>query len=631
MNCFPSMTGGDIRDNILQMQINSELGHSLSINKIGTKTQINLLAKNGDILSTYEIPDANASNVKSMKLVDQSIVLTFSDNSSVTCSLADIYSKIDTKQDTISDLNAIREGAAKGSTAVQPEALDSYTKTRDELIDKCTVLRCTSYDPYLISKDANVILTKDVPTFQKTNLDSGSYEFSGEIQDAFKIFIVAKPKSFGTNKGLDCSDTGLIGIWVYYNKNNEEGSAKFYLEITSAGAPDYEEREYVFNTEANTNEIQLKSGWNFYPLNLTNTLIKNAYMPTSSTSGEKRVIDISNINYIRLFAYKNAINNATIRFGQIAKITPGVNEEFDYDIFTLNNRIDEVASNAKSYTDDKAISTLTSARTYTDSKTNSTLVDAKTYTDDNLEKLSADVDKKIFRILPNKDSTFIDGFDPNILPISTYEDDKTKYITVKSDEAPNDTLASLGVGSLKADFNHPATGVLFTIGSKTSSSYSISPINCSNPGIIGLWLYFEKKSTDSVIILNIEFSSSGTSDYQEIYFTINNSNIKEGWNFYKFDLLATDEIPVRSGCIKGTRTNGNVSDPDSGPFDVSAINFVRMHFSGSGSSVATKNCTIKIGPMALLTKPLNNEFAYYDDYINALIDTKLGVIENGTY
>ena len=627
MNCFPSMTGGDIRDNILQMQINSELGHSLSINKIGTKTQINLLAKNGDILSTYEIPDANASNVKSMELVDQNIVLTFSDNSSVTCSLADIYSKIDTKQDTISDLDAIREGATKGSTAVQPADLDSYakkidlepyaktsdldayaktsdldayaktadlnayTKTRDELIDKCTILRCTSDDPYLISTKS-VKLVDAVPTFQKTNLGSGSYEVLGEILNT-KDFIVAKPKSFGTNNGLDCSDTGLIGVWLYYSIYNElqpEGPAKFHLEITSAGVEDREEKEYVFNIESTPGQIKLKKGWNFYPLNLTNSAIRNTYMSTTSTSGERGVLDISNINYIRIYAIGGDINNATIRFGQIAKITPGVNEEFDYDIFTLNNKVSS-----------------------------------------NIEQLSNDVDKKIFRILPNKDYTFIDGFDPNVLPISTYEDDKTKYITVKSDEAPNDTLASLGVGSLKADFNHPATGVLFTIGSKTSSIYSISPINCSNPGIIGLWLYFEKKNTDSVIVLNTEFSSSGKPDYQEIYFTIDNSNIKEGWNFYKFDLLATDKIPVRSGCIKGTRNNGNVTDPDSGPVDVSAINFVRMHFIGRASSVATKNCTIKIGPMALLTKPLNNEFAYYDDYINALIDTKLGVIENGTY
>lgn len=625
MNCFPSMTGGDVRDDILQMQINSELGHSLSINKIGTKTQINLLAKNGNILSTYEIPDANASNIKSMELVDQNIVLTFSDGSSVTCSLADIYSKIDTKQDIISDLDTIREGAAKGSTSVQPETLNdyaktedleqyaktsdldayakttdlnAYTKTRDELIDKCTILRCTSYDPYFIKDSSSATLTNDVPTFQKLNLGSGSYYFgTSDTISSDTVFVVAKPKTTLSNKGLDCSDTGLIGVWLKYEPFNSSigttSNVLLHLEVTSSGEADKEEMDFKFDpypdSKLKPNRIHLKTGWNFYPLNVSDTAIANSFTPEGRTSGKT---DISNINFIRLYCNAGLFANANLYIGQIAKITPGVNEEFDYDIFTLNNRTEEVVAVAEK-----------------------------------------DLNKKIFRILPNKDSTFIDGFKENILPISISSNDKSKYTTNRAEIAPNDTLESLGVGSLNADFGaNPATGILFTIGQVDK----IDPINCSDPGIIGLWLYFERKTTDSAIELKIEFTSSGKPDYQEIDFTLNDSNIKEGWNFYKFDLLATNKIPVRSGCIEGIRNNGNASvDPNAtGPFNVSAVNFSRMYFNGIDpitGKARTKNCTINIGPMALLTKPLNNEFAYYDDYINALIDAKLGVIENGTY
>ena len=70
----------------------------------------------------------------------------FTDSEDLYCDINEIYSKINAKQDKISDLDTIRSGAEAGSTAVQPTALSSalskYTKTSE----LATVATSGSYD-----------------------------------------------------------------------------------------------------------------------------------------------------------------------------------------------------------------------------------------------------------------------------------------------------------------------------------------------------------------------------------------------------------------------------------------------------------------------------------------------------
>lgn len=343
MNCFHSITGGDIRDDILQLQIDN-LDYSLSIDD----NKLTLKSKDNHVISSVDLPITEQTKIVSMELKDESIILTLSDNTTITCSLHDIYSKIDTKQNEINDLDIIRQGAQKGSTAVQPKVLeDSLSNyiTHDDLdetsktlngklssypINDCFMITgIQSYDPYIeLGKDVEFI--DESPTIGKklANIDSYSANVSNLTNDT-NVSII---KSTVPGTGLDCSDTNLFGIWLYCGIADNitvsvqlSSYAMKESDIWTAGW------EFV-KTPADETQHKLYIGWHFYKLN-----VELYDVPTNDGLNYTSIIneglstvafDKTKINKLEVLINKQNTASGLFRVSQAGKITSSVNNEF---------------------------------------------------------------------------------------------------------------------------------------------------------------------------------------------------------------------------------------------------------------------------------------------------------------
>lgn len=147
------------------LSIDTKYGSSLSLT-INEQTYIltaQLKDQNGDNLGTAQTIDLPLETVVVCAEYDEDtkeVVLTLKNGETVRFSIADLVSGL---QPTIPDLSAIRQGASKGETAVQPATLNDYAlKSKIQELNATDSITLT--DGYIYNGGEQTALTIALPT-----------------------------------------------------------------------------------------------------------------------------------------------------------------------------------------------------------------------------------------------------------------------------------------------------------------------------------------------------------------------------------------------------------------------------------------------------------------------------------
>lgn len=592
MNCFHSMTGGDIRDDILQLQIDN-LTYSLSIDN----NKLTLRSKDDHIVSSVDLPIPEQIKVISMELKDESIILTLSDDSKITCSLSDIYSKIETKQDKIDDIEAIRSGSVKGTTAVQPETLEetlSNYVTYDEWDTNANTIEDNVYsiNPKRSSQiiscrdnlDSNIdtnyfnmwmLVDNETPNIDLKPYLSGYWSFSDaqstKLTDAYLTRSKLK---------LNASKSGLIGAWIKIKKST----------TSSTNNPNY---QFQFKNSTTSNSCQfyinknnaIIDAWHFYRFDL-NTSLSQQKDDTVGYTNKSNNFDITNISEFSIYASSG--NNCVICVGPIAIIDTPLNNEFIYketvDVSGITEQIDGLSNKLDETS--KAF----------DGKLNSYPIN------------------NCFMI------TGIQSYDPYI--------ELGKYVEF-IDESPTISKKLASISSYYTNVSNLINDIDVSI---IKSTLQGTGLDCSDTNLFGIWLYCTSTSNMTV---SVQLSSYAVeeSDIWTVgwdFVETPDSEQKQhqlftGWHFYKlnvelYDEKTNDGLDYTSFVKEGLSTVA---------FDKTKINKLDIIMNKQN----TASGLFRVSQAGKITSIVNDEFfdqAVTDRHINDLIDAKLGAIKNGS-
>lgn len=215
-----------------KLSIDTKYGSSLSLT-IDDKTYIltaQLKDQDGNVIGTEQTVDLPLETMIVGGSYDEDtkeVVLTLKNGETIRFGVADLVSGL---QPTIPDLSEIREGAEKGSTAVQPDDLSEYA-TKTELNGKQDVISDLSAIRSNAQKGATAVQPDELPT--KTSQLTNDSDFTtttyvkDEINEIRTNCITEIPQDIKLEL-VDGNLTLKAGSKVYVpNGKNADGSLRF--------------------------------------------------------------------------------------------------------------------------------------------------------------------------------------------------------------------------------------------------------------------------------------------------------------------------------------------------------------------------------------------------------------------
>ena len=183
------------------------------------------------------------------------------DSESLDSIIASIEQQIAAKQDTIADLATIREGAAKGATAVQPSSLAKVATSGsyNDLSDKPTIPAAVTVDTTLSTTSTNPVQNKVVATginakYTKPSAGIPKSDLATAVQNSLgKAETALQTEQY---KGT------VTGVKINGTTNNPDANGLVDLGEISGGGESVQE-VYVIDVNGEASEVYagLKAAW----------------------------------------------------------------------------------------------------------------------------------------------------------------------------------------------------------------------------------------------------------------------------------------------------------------------------------------------------------------------------------
>lgn len=233
---------------------------------------------------------------------------------------------LNTKQDIISDLDTIREGASKGSTALQ--SIPSEYVTETELESKGYLTSYTETDPIYTADKPNLALKSELPTKVSSLINDANYQTAAEVAQMiasipqFEVKIVDELPSQGQKMILYLIPKTSAGgdniydeyIWL------ESTSAFELIGTTTVDLSNYytkDETNNLLNDKANINQTGNKLGYTDSKLSLEDINGNRLSEVTikSAPDLDNKTIHLNNSNELEV--YGNLTKDGTFKYDWI--------------------------------------------------------------------------------------------------------------------------------------------------------------------------------------------------------------------------------------------------------------------------------------------------------------------------